>query len=344
MDAVRASRVAAALTVAGTIIGFGAWLLPIDGSFTTPHTAPGVEAKSPRSDQKAFIDELEKSRKGLIPAFASVRLTTLPTVNRAFPVDLAICAGLEEDSFFNWPSPEVSPKMSMAERASHGLLQFSAECENPQWDVRGLDGDTWPAETSITSSNTPLGPLMVGGRVRADLNSYDSRLEVSPGGSDEQTLASESDRGGWRWNVVAAEGGEFPLRVSITVLKGDTEIALLPTRVFDLKVKVKGTAADSAKETGKHFWAAIGGSAGIAALLTVLIGALTLRRRSRGRGPQDGAVGETPDGSALPPRSAPKLRVPSSGKDEKEKVRMPKSDPSKTPTSSRRSGRKPGRG
>ena len=165
----------------------------------------------------------------------------------------------------------------------------------------------------ITGSAPPgapgPGPVLVGGRVKATATSYDPKLVITATGEPVQTITRPDDAGEWRWSVVAGESGDFTLTIAITTLRADSEVALLPTKYFEIGIHVDTTAAKVLGVASRNFWTILGGTAGVAALITAVVAYLAYRsdRLSRMRSRAAPAAPivprpSPPPGPAPPPR------------------------------------------
>ncbi|MEU4692433.1 hypothetical protein [Actinoplanes sp. NPDC023714] len=162
-----------------------------------------------------------------------------------------------------------------------------------------------PSALSSTAPGTQdLGSVLVGGRVRATATSYDPKLVVTPAGEPVQTITQPADAGEWRWSVVAGASGDFTLTIAITTLRADSEVALLPTKFFEIRIHVDTTAAKVLGVASRNFWTILGGTAGLAALITAVVAYLAYRsdRLARRPSPAAPSVPPPPPPSPAPPR------------------------------------------
>jgi hypothetical protein len=138
---------------------------------------------------------------------------------------------------------------------------------------------------AVTASAAPaaaLGSLLVGGRVRAELTSYEPTVRITALGDPVQTITRPTDVGEWRWTVTAPESGTFRLLIGVTALRADSEIALTPTKYFEVTVRVENTAARVLGMVTGSLWTVVGGTAGLTAVVTAVIAVMVYRRDRRG--------------------------------------------------------------
>ncbi|MFF4892927.1 hypothetical protein [Micromonospora chersina] len=194
----------------------------------------------------------------LYEGIVSARLYKYAEVRRPFPVDLRVC-GLRVPECTVTETPGPQPAGAQAEGA------------NPP-----------AAMPAPRGARTPLGPVLVGGRVHAELTSYETGVDITPAGPSEQMIASPTDIAEWRWTVLATKAGRLTFQITVTTLKGDTTEPLYPTRYFDVAMDVRDTLGNQAAKAGRavnNFF--VGAGVGIAALATAVLAYLGYRRRHR---------------------------------------------------------------
>ncbi|MGC4808076.1 hypothetical protein [Micromonospora sp. DT233] len=242
-----------------------------DTSLTTPRpTPPSVWKPSPGvevdNEHGEYMKTLRVDRNALYSGTASARLHQHVEVGKSFPLALAVCGNEQRVC-------DIAP-------FAGGLSSGSAPAAPA------------PAEKAGASKDVPLGAVKVGGRVQVKLTSYGGDAVVVAAGPAEQVITAKSDVAEWRWSVTAKNASRLNFQISVTTLRGDSNVALFPTRYFNLAVDVKDTFAH---RTGVVLGGAgkflVGAGTGAAALGTAIIGYLTYRRGRRGEEAGQESVG-----------------------------------------------------
>jgi len=254
-------RVAAVAAIFGALMvgcGVGYLLIPTSGAdFVFPNTpvptrdvnptAPPGQVK-PAATQNDYMNALLTDRAALYSASASARLRQTVKVGESFPVALAVCA------------------------PGTGFCDI------------GPTADATPAASRPTDGRE-LGGLRVGGLVRAELSRYGDDATVKAISPAEQVIAATGDVAEWRWWVrVGSNPGKMRFQISVTSLRGDSEVPLFPTRYFDLDVEVTDTPRNRMSvvvSALNRFFVGVG--TGMAALGATIVAYLTYRRGEQDR-------------------------------------------------------------
>jgi hypothetical protein len=199
--------------------------------------------------QGEFIKEINSNRGSLFAGRASAKVDHAQA-RKPFPLDLTVCA-------------------SQAARC---------RVTEPAKPTPGAEEQPVQAAPGIASS---LGDVMIGGRVRAEMTGYDKRLRITAASRTEQTITAPDDVGEWRWTVEASDNDVYAVRISVTTLKADSDLALFPTRNFDVYLTIADSLGERAKAYGKAAMTWLGGAAGVAALLAAIVGLLTYLKSRR---------------------------------------------------------------
>ena len=264
---------------------------PTAGPTTSPTAKPTAKRTSiprakpttPPTQQGEFVKSINDERGNLYTGIASAGLYKYAEVGRSFPIDLKVCGS-------------AVTECSITEATQPGPAGAPA-------DGSGKEPKAMPAPRG---ANSPLGKVMVGGRVKAELSTYQSQVEIKANSPEIQTITEPNDVGQWTWKVTATGNDDLNLQIAVTTLRADSDVALYPTRFFNIAIRIKETLGHGVGSAAKVTWAVAGGTAGIAALLAALIAYLVRQDNRRKDG---GAAAPLPSG---PVRNAPASQRPQS--------------------------------
>lgn len=136
--------------------------------------------------------------------------------------------------------------------------------------VCGPEAVTQPCWTGGSASSAAGRPgaakvMKAGARLKAELVSATDTVQVTPLGPEVQPVVVPSDDARWEWLIKPAEVGTYRLTLIVTVLRADTDEALLPSSRFDSTVTVRQTTDNVLQSTG----------GGVDKAMTLLTGLLT---------------------------------------------------------------------
>lgn len=206
--------------------------------------------------QGEFIKEINSNRGSLFAGRASAAVGHAQA-RKPFPLDLTVCASQTAGCKI---SKSPTPPPSAGERLIPAL----------------------PGQAS------GLGKVMIGGRVRAEMTGYDKRLRITAASRTEQTITAPDDVGEWRWTVEASDDDTYAVRISVTTLKADSDVALFPTRNFDVFITIEDSLGERVKAYAKASMTWLGGAAGVAALLAAVVGLLTFLKSRKDKAVTNG--------------------------------------------------------
>ncbi|WFE99655.1 hypothetical protein [Micromonospora sp. WMMD964] len=263
---IRISMVAAIIGTLLAICTVGALLIPLSGA-DFPSSGVAVHSQGPdqqnthievkpESEQDEYMSSLVTDRAALYNGNASARLRQQAEVGESFPISMLVCA------------PSKAPCSS----------------------APPTDSDRRP-DSILPSDIRDLGSVSVGGRVQTELTWYGVGATVRALSPTEQVIAEPGDVAEWRWSVlVGKEPGRLHLQISVSSLRGDSNVSLFPTRFFDLDVEVMDTVrnrTDVIVSALNKF--AVGAGTGIAALAGTIIAYLSYRRARGDRAATEGS-------------------------------------------------------
>jgi len=185
---------------------------------------------------------------------ASAKLYKYSEVDRPFPLDLTVCGSRAVQCSI---TESVGPQAAGARPHDGRHAQLAPPVK------RG--------------ANTPLGPVLIGGRIRAQLTSMYREIAVQSTSPEIQAITDPADVGQWRWTVTASDDGTFDLQIAVTALKTDTDLPLAPTRYFDISIRVKNTPSHQAKSILTNTWTQVGGATGLLAAVGLVLSYLAYR-------------------------------------------------------------------
>ncbi|WP_406084841.1 hypothetical protein OHA01_11390 [Micromonospora zamorensis] len=236
-----------------------------------PNTSPPTREPGEPDPQQEYIKVIRDAREQLYQGVAGARLYKYAEVNRPFPMDLRVCGSALAtcsvvETYGPHPAGEQPPEMANA----------------PQ------------AHPAPRGAKTPLGPVHIGGRVRAELTTFESGIDITVSGPDVQVVADPTDVAEWRWTVLAKRAGRMTFQISVTTLKADTDEGLFPTRYFDVAIDVEETLGNTTTTwLGRVNQFTVGAGATLAAAAVAVVAYLTYRRQ-RAAPPPDAAPSSTP--------------------------------------------------
>jgi hypothetical protein len=105
-----------------------------------------------------------------------------------------------------------------------------------------------PESSEGVGSSQGGGPaqIKVGGQVIANL-STDMPGQVSANSGDRQPIITSADEAEWEWQLQPSQAGQFPLTVRFSVLRQDSDEALLPDQKYVVPLTVRSTAEHTAR-------------------------------------------------------------------------------------------------